>query len=94
MAKSTRKSIIQREKVCYICGTPVNLQLHHVWHGTANRKKADEDGLVVWLCVTDHVLLHDRGEHDKELMAVAQEAWEKEYGSREEFRRRYGKSIL
>lgn len=63
-------------------------------HGSANRKKADEDGLTVLLCADCHMDLHDHGIGDRLLMQVAQSCWEQKYGSREDFIKRYGKSYL
>ena len=48
------KSIIQKEKECYLCGSTLNLECHHLLHGTANRKLADKYGLKVWLCAYHH----------------------------------------
>lgn len=86
------------EKVCYQCGTPFNLHIHHIFKGP-NRKLADEDGCWVYLCFTHHT--GDEGVHtskykwlDDQLKMKAQAAWEERYGSREDFRKRYGKSYL
>ena len=48
------KSIIQKEKECYLCGSTLNLEKHHCIHGTAGRKLADKYGLTVWLCAYHH----------------------------------------
>lgn len=85
------KSIIQKDKTCFLCGISESLHNHHCIHGM-NRKLADQDGLTVWLCVECHTNLHQRGWHDAELKKIAQEAWEKSYGDEEAFRKRYGKS--
>ena len=45
-----RKSILQDRKECFCCGTTLNLERHHVIHGTAGRKIADRLGLTIWLC--------------------------------------------
>lgn len=44
------KSILQSEKECFMCGTVLNLERHHVIFGTAGRKISDKLGLTVWLC--------------------------------------------
>ena len=89
------KSIIQDSKVCFLCGYMGNLEKHHVWHGTANRRLADVDGLWVWLCRSCHRQVHDFGWHDRELMAVGEKAWLKHYGKGiPEFIERYGKNVL
>ena len=48
------KSIIQKNKECYLCGSTQNLECHHLMHGVANRKLADKFGLKVWLCSYHH----------------------------------------
>lgn len=86
------KSIIQDGRYCYLCGSPGPLQLHHCLHGPY-RSKADEDGLVVWLCVDCHTNLHQRGWDDKTLKSIAQTVWmRKNKKSVEEWIRRYGKN--
>ena len=91
------KSIMQDEydKGCYLCGYQGNLDKHHVWHGSANRKCAEEDGLFVYLCRTCHTLLHDRGKNDKQLMIEGEKRWCSYYKkSKDEFRERYGKNLI
>lgn len=88
------ESIIQKEKRCFLCGSEIGLERHHVWHGI-NRKNADKDGLTVWLCFPCHRALHDKGLHDKELMEEGEKAWLKETGGTiEDFIRRYGKNVI
>ena len=43
------------------------------------------------LCVSCHMLLHDKGRYDRELEALAQEAFEEKY-SHEEFMKLFGKN--
>lgn len=38
------------DECCFICGSEKQLELHHIFGG-ANRKKADDDGLTVYLVV-------------------------------------------
>lgn len=85
-------SIIQDGRFCYLCGSPGPLQLHHCIHGV-NRKRADEDGLVVWLCVECHTNLHQRGWDDRTLKVIAQTMWmRKNHKTTEEWIQRYGKN--
>lgn len=75
------KSIIQKEKECYICGTPY-VEEHHIFYGTANRKLSERYGLKVWLCPTCH--RGNRGPHfdknvDAWLKDIAREAFEQMY---------------
>ena len=93
---SSFKSIIQTEdtECCFFCGQYAT-DVHHCIHGTANRRLADKDGLVVMLCRRCHTNLHDKGTLDKELQRIAQARWMEYYGkSEEDFRKRYGKSFI
>jgi Zn-finger protein len=94
MAKKYR-SIMDAGEECYLCGSESNLQIHHCLHGTANRKLADEDGLVVKLCPNCHRALHDKGVSDKDLQKTAQRVW-MHYNKKsvEDFIQRFGKSYL
>ena len=88
------RSIIHDSDECYICGRYAT-ERHHVMHGTANRRLADEDGLTVMLCYVCHKNLHDKGWYDRDLQRLAQERWMEYYNkSEDEFRSRYGKSYL
>ena len=90
------KSIISNEQRCFVCGRRGCLEKHHCLHGSS-RKKADDDGLWVYLCENCHrgtQGVHGRDGHDldQELKELAQSRWEETYGTREEFVHRYGKS--
>jgi hypothetical protein len=87
------KSIISNERACYICKTTLNLHRHHCIYGTANRKKAEADGLWVYLCQEHHEGpvngVHGRNkELDKYLHQVAQRAYEAKKGH-EAYMKRY-----
>ena len=41
------KSIIQKEKRCFFCGSVRNLEKHHIFGGTKNRKWSEKYGLTV-----------------------------------------------
>lgn len=80
---------------CYICGAYGPLERHHAMHGTANRKKAEEDGLTVNLCHKCHADLHDHGLEDKWIMQQAERIWLRYYSKTvEEWRGRYGKNYV
>lgn len=95
-------SIVQRDKdTCFLCsknGHCDRLEKHHIF-GAYNRRKSEEDGIFVFLCGDS---CHRNGKHaahrDKQVMdglhRIGQEAWERHYGSREEFMKRYGKNYL
>lgn len=91
-------SLLQSSKVCYVCGTTLNLHCHHVFYGTANRKLSDEDGCIVWLCERHHTGIagvHHNKKVDLTLKARFQKAWmEKNNKTVEEFIQRYGRNYL
>lgn len=91
---------------CYICGRPYP-EIHHIFSGTADRKKSDEDGCIVPLCLTHHRLGEDAAHRNRttnlRLKQIAETEWieqrVREWGLSEEtakrnFIIRYGKSWL
>ena len=88
------KSIIQKERQCFFCGTTRDLQLHHCIHGTANRKLADKYGLTVYLCLRHHEMVHTEKRADRILQMKAQAEWEKHYGNRNDFLAVFGRDYL
>ena len=83
---------------CFFCPS-TNTERHHCLHGTANRRKCDEDGLFVPLCHLHHrgtfgVHGRDGHEKDEELKRWAQRKYEKEIGTRDDFLSRYGRNYL
>ena len=92
------KSVLQKERECFVCKTTANLNEHHVLYGTANRKKSERYGYKVYLC-SHHHNMSDEGVHfnkplDLALKAMAQEHCEKNHGSRTDFIKEFGKSWL
>jgi hypothetical protein len=74
----------------------MNLQCHHIFGGTANRKKSEQYGLKVWLCYEHH--LGKEGVHyNKKMMdylhRIGQMKFEETH-TRENFRQEFGKSYL
>lgn len=90
------KSIIQKEKRCFLCGSIRNLEKHHIFGG-ANRKWSEKYGLTVELCPICHrdnqEGVHGNREKMDALHRIGQEAFEKTH-TREEFRGIFGKSYL
>ena len=87
--------LVEDQEHCIICGRDV-INRHHVFHGTANRKLADEDGYWVPLCQPHHTGrngVHFNHDLDLRLKREAQEHFEQTH-TREAFIRRYGKSYL
>lgn len=90
------KSIMQKNKECFVCGTTYNLHEHHIFFGSANRKCSERHGLKCFLCYEDHEGtkgVHHNRELDLELKKVAQAKFEETH-TREEFRQIFGKSWL
>ena len=89
-----KASILQpNEKECYVTGSRINLDKHHIYAGS-NRKIADREGCWVWLRHDVHMNLHDKDKQlDYRLKQECQKKFE-ETRSRDEFRRLFGKSYL
>jgi hypothetical protein len=91
------RSIIQSEKECYVCGTTYDLQEHHIFFGTANRRLSEKHGLKVWLCQHHHTGqagVHFNKDLDTQLKKLAQERFEAEYGQNISFRDVFGRNYL
>ena len=94
-AEDMPKSIIQKEQCCYLCGTTLLLEQHHIFGGS-NRKLSEKFGLKVYLCANCH--RGSAGVHfNKKLMnmlhKIGQRAFELAH-SREEFIELFGKNYL
>lgn len=71
--------------------------MHHVFFGTANRAKSEKYKLVVPLCYEHHLGAyspHRNRDFDLKLKRMAQEYFEANYGSRDDFRNEFGKNYL
>ena len=81
------------EKVCFLTGSRVDLDKHHIFHG-CRRKAADKWGCWVWLNHHVHMNIHDSDkETDRELQRTCQRKFEFLYGH-EKFMQVFGKSYL
>ena len=81
-------SIVQNldEERCFLCGSHRNLELHHIMHGTANRRLSTKYGLVCWLCRPHHtgrIGVHQDPILNEKLEQTAQRAFEAMYGHTE-----------
>ena len=89
------KSVIQKEKECYVCKTRYGLHDHHIIYGTSNRKNSEKYGFKVWLCGKHHNLsnagVHFNRELDLKLKCECQEWWLRNGRTKEEFRSVFGK---
>ena len=90
------KSVLQDDKVCYLCGRLVTLERHHIFAGVANRKLSEKHGLWVWLCHRCHTGT-DGAQYDPEkarlLKADAQFAFEQSH-THSEWMRLFRKNYL
>lgn len=90
---------MQAEKEsCYICGSRVWLEEHHVF-GAANRKLSEKYGLKVWLCHDCHneppVGVHHNANLNNHLKAETQKKAMEYYGwTIDKFRNIFGKNYL
>ena len=90
------KSILQREKECYLCGRKTCLERHHIFAGIANRKISEREGFWAYLCHDCHTGV-EGAQYNKAsnryLKEQAQMAYEETH-TREEFMRLIGKNYL
>lgn len=94
------ESIIQEEKVCYLCGRNGNgdrLESHHCF-GASNRDHSEKYGLKVWLCGerchrNGKNAVHRCRDTDFMLKRVAQEKFEETH-TRDEFIQIFGRNYL
>ena len=92
-------SIISNEKVCFICGTTVNLHRHHVFHQRGNRDISEREGCWCYLCMKHHDdyskdSVHNNPPFQIMLQKFTQKLWEDKNGSREKFIETFGRSYL
>ena len=75
------KSIIQKDKECYICRSPY-VEEHHVFYGSANRSLSERYGLKIYLCPRHHrgsAGVHFNPKLDRELKEVAEKKFREKY---------------
>lgn len=81
---------------CYFTGT-APVERHHIFGG-ANRKNSEKYGFIIPLRPDIHPNGVYAGQSakliDVKLKTMAQEYFEREYGTRDDFRRIFGKSYL
>ena len=94
------KSIIKgnQKNVCFICKRIAPTENHHIFGG-GSRKRADRDGLTVYLCHNCHNEapngVHFNKDRNDRLRRIGQIAWMRCYGkTKEDFIKAYGKNYL
>lgn len=87
---------MQNGERCYLCGSRVNLERHHVLGGVANRTLSEQYGLWVYLCHNCHTgkdgAQYNR-ERNQSLKRLAQIAFEARH-SHEEWMQVFRKNYL
>ena len=91
------KTIVQGNiEYCPICFRKIEPncgQWHHIFNGTANRKKSEEDGMKVYVHPSCHEDIHRMQGLDLELKMKGQKIWCEYYEKGEnDFIQRYGKN--
>lgn len=93
-----QKSIIQDNKeICFVCKRYIygKIDPHHIFNGSANRKKSDEDKMIIYTHRICHEQIHNNEKLDLKIKAFAQNKWQEYYRkSREDFIKRYGISYI
>jgi hypothetical protein len=91
------KNILQNNKECYVCKTTLGIHKHHIF-GASNRTRSEKMNFTVFLCGYHHNLsnegVHFNKDLDTHLKKYAQEYFEANLGTREDFRIMFGKSYL
>jgi hypothetical protein len=91
------RSILQKEKECWLCGTTYDLHDHHIYFGHGKRKISERNGFKVWLCGRHHNL-SEEGVHfdrakDIKLKQICQRKYE-ETNTRVDFMKLIGRNYL
>ena len=92
------KSRVQEDLTCCLVCHRSPVQIHHVFFGYGTRKNSEKYGSIEALCFDHHT--GDRGIHhrniqlDMDLKRMCQEDFEANIGTRDDFRKIFGKSYL
>ena len=90
------KSILQNVKRCYICGSTVGLEEHHIYFGS-RRSASTRNGFTCWLCGYHHRDtkngVHGNRTLDLQLKKACQRQYEKTH-SRADFMKIIGRNYL
>ena len=99
MGKKSKSIVTEYSGICAFCGRPAEAE-HHLIPGVALRELCEQDGLKVPICNRCHNMgqilerIHDNPMAEKLSKMLGQAIFEAKIGTREEFRKRYGKSYL
>ena len=94
---SISKSIVQRDKECWVCGSTGALHRHHIYPGIGRREMSEHFGLWVWLCPFHHNM-STQGVHNDKTLDLKLKRWGQrkfeETHTRAEWHRYFGRSYL
>lgn len=93
------KSIIQKERECWVCGNTIGLHSHHIFYGSGRRNISEREGLKVWLCARHHNAsdegVHYNGDLDRRLKILGETVWcEKNEATPDDFIKLMGRNYL
>ena len=85
----------QEYRPCFLSGRPA-VNRHHVFEGNGRRALSEKYGLVCDLSYEEHREVHDHPKGEKAMMLKvwAQNKFEKEHGTREDFIRIFQTNVL
>lgn len=91
------KSIVQPHQLeCAICGKgmfPELYDTHHIFNG-AYKRKSENDGMLLFVHRCCHRQIHDNAYVQNQVKRYAERIWLENYGTKEDFIKRYGKDYL
>ena len=90
------RSIVSKEKECFICGSTQWLECHHIF-GASNRNNSTKYGLVVYLCHQCHNEPPNGVHHNRERMQWLKAQGQKRFNEvypELDFMRIFGKNYL
>lgn len=91
--------VTEYENICIICGRAAEAE-HHLIFGTAGRNLSEKYGLKVPICNGCHTLnekcrrIHDNPMAERLSKMLGQAVFEAKVGSRDDFRKIFGRSYL
>lgn len=91
--------VTEYENICIICGRAAEAE-HHLIFGTAGRNLSEKYGLKVPICNGCHTMnekcrrIHDNPMAEKLSKMLGQAIFEAKVGSRDDFRKIFGRSYL
>lgn len=93
------KSIIQKEKECFLTGSKNNLHKHHVYEGYGKRNLSEKYGLWIWLREDWHDMsdysIHFDERLNRRIKGQVQEIAMKHYNwTKEEFIKIFGRNYI